>query len=895
MTTFVNARMAEMIGYQAGEMIGQPLTAFMFEEDVPDHHRKMEARRQGLSENYERRFRRKDGQTVWTLASASPIFDDEHHFKGTLAMFTDITERKQAEQERLEHLRFLESMDRVNRAIQGMNNLEQMMSVVLSVALSIFDCDRAWLFYPCDPDAPTFRVPMEVTRTEYPGAGVLDVDVPMPPDMAQNLRETLESVGPVTYTAGTDRPINKVSADQFGVMSMMMVALYPKSGKPWAFGLHQCSHPRVWTSEEERLFQEIGRRLADALTSLLMQRSLQDSEIRYREIFENTSDVITVSEVTEDGRIRRLDCNPAWEDAYGIDRTSVIGRFHEVFPAGSEPDCEVLERHQTCLRKGAPIDFDHEWQCGSEVWYFHSTLIPVRNAAGSIYRLIGVGHNITERKRAEEAADRANQEWERTFNAISDLIMVLDAQHKILRANKATANALGMTQQDLIGKFCFELFHGAKEPPGFCPHSQLLTDGEVHSAELVEPRLGSILDFRVSPILDHNNTVIGSVHITRDITERKRAEAALRESEQRFRIIFDRAPLGIALLGLDYRLLKANKAYCDLLGYSEEELCQLRLGDFTHPDDLEENLRLQGELGSGRVSSFQMEKRFIRKDGETATGLLVASLLSDDAGLPQYFLGLVLDITDRKKSEDDIRRSEERLELALRGADLGLWDWYVQTGDTTANQRAVEMAGYSLDEIEPSFAFWQELIHPDDFQRAMQKVSDHLEGLIDHYENEYRVRHKSGDWKWILARGKIAERDLDGKPLRVTGTFLDVTAKKLAESQASEANELREKIFSESPMGIAVFRADGECVSANEALAKIVGTDEQRILKQNFRTISSWKDSGLLADAEQVPFRGRQQPEGGPPHLYIRKKCVGKCAYGSPHDWRRTSPAHSLK
>ena len=195
----------------------------------------------------------------------------------------DITERRQAEQERLANLRFLESMDQVNRAIQGTNDLEQMMSDVLVVVLSIFDCDRAWLFYPCDPEAPSFRVPMEISKPEYPGAKTLNVDLPMPEDIAQNLREALESVGPVTYSDGTERPINNVSADQFGVKSMMMLALHPKVDKPWAFGLHQCSYPRGWTHEEERLFQEIGRRLGDALTTLLTYRNLQESETKLAE------------------------------------------------------------------------------------------------------------------------------------------------------------------------------------------------------------------------------------------------------------------------------------------------------------------------------------------------------------------------------------------------------------------------------------------------------------------------------------------------------------------------------------------------------------------------------------------------------------------------------------
>jgi len=196
------------------------------------------------------------------------------------------TELNQAEAERLAHLKFLENLDRINRAIHGANDLNQMMNDTLETALSVFDCDRTWLFSPCDPDAQSFRVPMEITRPEYPGAGILNADVPMPPDMALNLRDVLESAGPVAFGIGTDKPINKVSVEQFGVQSMMMVALYPKTGKPWAFGLHQCSSPRVWTSEEQRLFLEISRRLADTLTGLLSLRDLQESDDALRKLNE---------------------------------------------------------------------------------------------------------------------------------------------------------------------------------------------------------------------------------------------------------------------------------------------------------------------------------------------------------------------------------------------------------------------------------------------------------------------------------------------------------------------------------------------------------------------------------------------------------------------------------
>jgi PAS domain S-box-containing protein len=275
LTSYVNARMAEMLGYETGELLGRSMTDFMFEEDVPDQRKRVENRRRGLSEHYERRYNHKNGQTVWTLVAAVPIVDEEQKFNGSFGMFTDITELKRAEQDRLSNLKFFESMDIVNRAIQGTNDLEQMMSNVLDVVLSIFDCDRSFLMYPCDPDAPTWRVPMERNRPEYPGAHSKGLELAMDADVARTLRELLASDQPVKFGSETGYLLPEEIALQFGFRSFMSIAIYPIVGKPWQFGIHQCSYARSWTTEDELFMTEIGRRLADALTSLLAYQELR--------------------------------------------------------------------------------------------------------------------------------------------------------------------------------------------------------------------------------------------------------------------------------------------------------------------------------------------------------------------------------------------------------------------------------------------------------------------------------------------------------------------------------------------------------------------------------------------------------------------------------------------
>ncbi len=195
-----------------------------------------------------------------------------------MATVVDVTERRRAKEEHRAQLWFLESMDAIDRAIQGTSDLEQMMCDVLDAVLEIFRCDRAWLLYPCDPEADSLRMTAERTRPEYIGALGADVDIPNDPEVASVSRSLLASDGPVRFDPESDCALPSELAERFDIKSIIAMAVHPKVDKPYAFGLHQCSRPRVWTPHEERLFHEIGRRLADGLDTLLMFRNLRESQ-----------------------------------------------------------------------------------------------------------------------------------------------------------------------------------------------------------------------------------------------------------------------------------------------------------------------------------------------------------------------------------------------------------------------------------------------------------------------------------------------------------------------------------------------------------------------------------------------------------------------------------------
>jgi PAS domain S-box-containing protein len=147
------------------------------------------------------------------------------------------------------------------------------------------------------------------------------------------------------------------------------------------------------------------------------------------------------------------------------------------------------------------------------------------------------------------------------------------------------------------------------------------------------------------------------------------------------------------------------------------------------------------------------------------------------------------EVAKLRQVEQKLRESKERMELALQGADQGMWDWDIQTGKVVTNDRLAEMLGYRVGEIKPKLGAWKKLIHKEDVPKVENKMNAHLEGSTPFYVLEYRMQAKSGDYIWISDRGKVIERDEDGKALRMSGTHLDITERKLAE-QALQAREM---------------------------------------------------------------------------------------------------------
>ena len=358
-----------------------------------------------------------------------------------------------------ERMWFLESMDRINRAIQSTNDLEQMMSHVLEATLSIFGCDRAWLVYPCEPDAPSCRVPMEHTRPEFPGVFALGVELPVDPEIAAAFTLLRTSTTPVRFGAGSDHAVPENAAQQFDIRSMIATAIYPKGDRPYALGLHQCSYARAWTPPEERLFQEIGRRLEDALTSLLIFRDLRESQRRLEEA-QRISRVGHWERNTKTGAF-------VWSDEtyriYGLSPQERIVTLAELPQLIHPEDRHIVADATARLQRGQGYDAEYRIiRPSGEVRFVHSKGDALLDESGQLRRIFGVTQDITERKLA---AQRLLAQHAVT-QILAAAATVEEATPKILRAVCESlvwdVGALWRVDRDTGVLRCVEIWHTAE-------------------------------------------------------------------------------------------------------------------------------------------------------------------------------------------------------------------------------------------------------------------------------------------------------------------------------------------------------------------------------------------------------------------------------------------------
>jgi PAS domain S-box-containing protein len=327
----------------------------------------------------------------------------------------------------------------------------------------------------------------------------------------------------------------------------------------------------------------------------------------------------------------------------------------------------------------------------------------------------------------------------------------------------------------------------------------------------------------------------------------RRAEASQAAAEPAFERVFEEALDVIALIDPSSgEIVRANRAVERCLGYNPARVAGRHFSIlfpaevWSTPEELVGEVRRRGaQLG---------EREFQRADGSILPMLLHVTLVPWGGG--QMIVATLRDASERAQAEDALRRSAERLELVLRGADLGLWDWNVQTNEISFSARAAEIVGYAVDELAPDASVANALIHPDDRVRVSALMDAHLRGETPYFESEHRLRAKSGEWVWVLNRGKVVTRDEHERPLRATGTQFDISERKRSEQERAVLLEMAKELS--GTIDLEELVASVEQRTAEVLPAEAVATIYWDTDREAYRLISQHGFAVDLADAARA-------------------------------------------
>lgn len=397
--------------------------------------------------------------------------------------------------------------------------------------------------------------------------------------------------------------------------------------------------------------------------------------------------------------------------------------------------------------------------------------------AGLLLLLVYFLDRVVSRHRRVEMAYGVEKAYsEGLFESSPEAIALLDRDGRVLRVNRPFAELFGYTTVDIVGQHLDEHLVPTTERNAAADLMQRILGGErVYSETWRERRDGTRVEVALlGSLIEAPSGAIAVFQIFHDITRRRQAELELRRLQK----AVARTQLGVTVTDLRGKIVYTNPADADMHGYSVGELIGQDISVFA-PGGTRRPMST-GEFEA--MGSWQRETLNARKDGSVFPVHLMSDVVRDEAGKIVNIVTTCEDITRRKEAERALRESEERYALAARGANDGLWDWEIEHDRVYYSVRWKSILGYRGDEVPPRIDGWLERVHPDDLERTRGELDAHLAGETDHYENEHRLRHKDGSYRWILVRG-IAVRGSDGKPLRMAGSLTDITPRKRVEEQ----------------------------------------------------------------------------------------------------------------
>ena len=459
-----------------------------------------------------------------------------------------------------------------------------------------------------------------------------------------------------------------------------------------------------------------------------------------------------------------------------------------------------------------------------------SRVILAGGLLGALLVAVAVAQTQQARRRTQESQE-SNMFLQRLFDVAPDGLVMTDRQGTIIRVNQQAEEIFGYARGELIAQpierlipeKLHDLHHTHREGYHAAPSPRPMG----HGLEL-RARRKDLSEFPVEiglTELQSTEQGILVVAVVRDITERKLAEEALRQSEERFRSVFEQGQIGVSLMGMDRRMFMVNATMCRMLGYSAEELTRMTPLDITYPDDKDLSVDLMEHLFERDFPAGRIEKRYVRKNGEIMWGNLTASVIRDPEGKPLYSVGLIEDITERKQAEAELRLGNEIFANMEEGVCL------VRIDDgiiVHTNPRFSKMFGYGLDELTGT-----EVTRINaDYPRRPEEVAEEIRVAIRRsgvWRGEILHRRKDGTLFWCAVTVSLFQHPkFGGVGISV---HQDITELKRAQETMRASEERFRGIFEQGPIGVALLGLDHRMNKVNPAFCRMLGYSEAELAR----------------------------------------------------------------
>ncbi len=762
-----------------------------------------------------------------------------------------------------EHARELDVLQALGLAVSASLALEQTSAAALEGMIRAMEPDLAFLFLrqddrlilqemlPTEARQRLGAIPEHRVGECLCGLAVREDRPIYSRDIHSDPRCTWEECRQAGFRSFAALPLRS-GTEIIGVMGL--AAMTERDFEARAGFLETLAHQVSVALANARLFQAARREVAERKRA---EEKLQASEERYRRLADNAPDAIYRMSLP-DGTYRYV--SPA--------ATTIFGYSPEEFYANPQLALKILhpdwipyfkEQWDRLLRGDVPPTYEYQiiHKNGAIRWVNQRNVL-LTGADGRPSDIEGIVTDVTDQKRGETALRESEEKYRRLIETTGTGYVILDDHGRVTDANQEYAQLTGRPGvEDIIGRSVLEWTAPHDLERNAAEVQKCLEQGFARHLEIdyLTPN-GRIIPVEINATVLRSSGVLRILTLCRDITERKRTEETIRRNEELLRSLIDSAPFGAHLYELDEhdRLVFSgyNRSANRILGVDNDQFLGQTIEE-AFPPLVETEIPARYKRAAAAGEGFEIEQ-VAYEHGKIRGAFEVHAFQTAPRKMAAFFV----DITERKRAESRLLRSEERLRLALQAANQGLYDLNVQTGEAQISPEYATMLGYDPAEFHETNAAWIERLHPEDREPMAAIYRDYVAGQIPDYRVEFRQRTQSGDWKWILSLGKIVERDARGEPLRMLGTHTDITQRKRAEEALQESEARYRALFEANPHPMWVYDLETLAfLTVNDAAVAHYGFSRDEFLAMTIADIRPTEDvPRLLENVARVGERG---------------------------------------